>query len=338
MHIGQDYLINLYMEAVESFLRDALTQAGDRGSSRLHEMLAFHMGWHSKSVKETRGKRIRPLLTLLTCSTAGGDWKRALPAAAAVEMVHNFSLIHDDIQDHSPLRRGRPTVWKKWGIAQAINAGDAMFTLAHIQTLRLEKTVSPIAAIWATEVLQNACLHLTQGQYMDLEFEKRDDVTIEDYWAMIEGKTAALISASVELGAITASCDNHTRKAYREFGRLFGLAYQVQDDILGIWGDTEMTGKSSQSDLLSKKKTLPILFCLSKKGEFAYRWNGGRFSIEQLPGLLELLEREGGKEWALARSVELVDEAIKALDAISPVNEAGQVLRNLTLNLAHRRV
>jgi geranylgeranyl diphosphate synthase type I len=338
MHISQDYLIHLYMEAVEVFLHDALTQAGDKGNSRLHEMLAYHMGWHGKSAKETRGKRIRPLLTLLTCSAAGGDWKRALPAAAAVEMVHNFSLIHDDIQDHSPLRRGRPTVWKKWGIAQAINAGDAMFTLAHIQTLRLEETVSPAAAIRATEVLQKACLRLTQGQYMDLEFEKRDDVTVEDYWAMIEGKTAALISASVELGAISASCDEQLRIGYREFGRLFGLAYQVQDDILGIWGDIKMTGKSSQSDLLSKKKTLPILFSLAKEGEFAYRWNGGRFSVEELPGLLQLLEREGGKEWAFAKSVELVNEAIKHLDAIRQVNEAGQVLRNLTLSLAHRQV
>jgi geranylgeranyl diphosphate synthase type I len=129
MYQPADDYIQPYLAAIEDELQLAVKRADIFGFSQLYDMLAYHMGWQDKYSKiEVRGKRIRPLLVLLTCSAAGGDWHEALPAAAAVELVHNFSLIHDDIEDHSPIRRGRPTIWKKWGIPQAINAGDAMFT------------------------------------------------------------------------------------------------------------------------------------------------------------------------------------------------------------------
>src|SRR4030067_283120 len=142
-------------------------------------MVAYHLGWEGDGAgSDARGKRIRPLLVVLACAAAGGDWGKALPAAAAVELVHNFSLIHDDIQDNSPLRRGRTTVWKHWGIPQAINAGDAMLTLAHLSALRLANTISAEVAIQAATIFQQACLQLTKGQYLDLSYENRRPLSL----------------------------------------------------------------------------------------------------------------------------------------------------------------
>ena len=140
-------LTQTYLESIESELQRAVEQSKDFGGSSLYNMLAYHMGWQgSENSVKVRGKRIRPLLVLLVCSAAGGEWSRALPGAAAVELIHNFSLIHDDIEDDSPLRRGRPTVWVKWGIPQAINTGDAMFALAHLEAVRLAQTVNPVCS------------------------------------------------------------------------------------------------------------------------------------------------------------------------------------------------
>jgi geranylgeranyl diphosphate synthase type I len=273
----------------------------------------------------------------MTCSTAGGDWQRALPAAAAVELVHNFSLIHDDIEDNSTLRRGRLTVWKKWGIPQAINAGDAMFTLAHLHSIRLANLISPSVAVLAVEILQNACLLLTQGQYLDLEFEQRDDVSIDEYWSMVEGKTAALISASTELGALSAECDEKARYAYRNFGRLLGLAFQVRDDFLGIWGNPSLTGKSIQSDLLTRKKTLPVIFGLSKHGLFAQRWNQP-VRPEDMEELTYILDREGGKDFTHAKGNELINQALVELERAEPRENSVNVLKELAISLSTRQM
>ena len=247
------------LPAIEAELRRAILPAGGSGVEELHSMLAYHLGWEGENTgPNASGKRVRPLLVLLTCAATGGDWQCALPAAAAIELIHNFSLIHDDIQDQSELRRGRLTVWKKWGMPQAINAGDAMFTLAHLANLRLKETVSPEAALQAAAILQQTCLELTQGQYRDISYESRRELTIEDYWPMVSGKTAALIAASTEIGALAAGATPNVCTAYHQFGRSLGLAFQVQDDLLGIWGDTALTGKSTESDLVTGKNSLPV--------------------------------------------------------------------------------
>jgi geranylgeranyl diphosphate synthase type I len=332
-------ITSTYLSAIEAELHHAVRRADIIGSTQLYDMLAYHMGWKDKHSKiETRGKRFRPLLVLLTCSASGGDWHGALPAAAAVELVHNFSLIHDDIEDHSPLRRGRPTVWKKWGIPQAINTGDAMFTLAHLQSVRLADVISHASALKAIDILQQACLQLTQGQYLDLVYEKRDEVTIEEYWAMVEGKTATLIAVSAELGALTASCDEQTCQAYRKFGHLLGLAFQVQDDILGIWGNAISTGKSNQSDLLTKKKTLPVLYGLSRNGKFAEHWKRGPVIPEEINEIIRLLEIDGGKEFAQIQAKELTTQVLSSLEEAHPSGYAGETLKNLVLSLVNRQI
>src|SRR3990172_8526941 len=173
------------INAVEGELHRAVGQSAEAGLDEFDAMLAYHLGWEGDGAgSDARGKRIRPLLVVLACAAAGGDWEKALPAAAAVELVHNFSLIHDDIQDNSPLRRGRTTVWKHWGIPQAINAGDAMLTLAHLVLLRLSETSPAEVALQAMQILQSACLHLTQGQFLDLLYEARGDLTLDAYWPM----------------------------------------------------------------------------------------------------------------------------------------------------------
>lgn len=323
---------------VEDELRRAVALAGDPGLEPLRAMLAYHMGWEGEGAgPAAQGKRIRPLLVLLTCAAAGGVWEQALPAAAAVELVHNFSLIHDDIEDNSPLRRGRQTVWKRWGIPQAVNAGDAMFTLAHLWLLRLAQSTSAETALAACQILQSTCLHLTQGQYLDLAYEQRRDLQQADYWPMVGGKTAALLAACTGLGALAAGAPEARCQAYRLFGERLGLAFQVQDDLLGIWGSAEMTGKSAESDLAAGKKSLPVLFGLEQKGRFFQRWQQGPISLEQAPAVANLLEQEGAHRFTQAAADRLTAEALQALDEAQPRGEAGQLLRDLANRLLQRQ-
>ncbi len=331
-------ITNIYLDSIEDELHQAMQRANDFGNSRLYEMLAYHMGWQNNTSKnESRGKRIRPLLVLLTCSAAGGEWKHALPGASAVELVHNFSLIHDDIEDGSLLRRGRPTVWKRWGVPQAINTGDAMFALAHLEVLRLAETVSPAIAMQAAQLLQYTCLHLTQGQFLDLSYEQRNDLSIEEYWRMVEGKTAALVATSTQLGAMSAFVDDKTIDLYRKFGHSLGMAFQVRDDFLGIWGNSNLTGKSSQSDLVTRKKTLPVVFGLTRDGHFAERWKKGTIRPDETAGIIALLEAEGGKEFIESQAQYYIGEALSTLEEAHPSGLAGEALKNLAKSLVTRQ-
>lgn len=325
------------LPAIEAELRKALARANGAGLQEYYDMLAYHLGWEGEGAgPQATGKRIRPLLVLLVAAAAGGDWQAALPAAAAIELVHNFSLIHDDIEDNSSLRRGRPTVWKMWGIPQAINAGDAMFTLAHLAILRLEETASPGVALQAARILQETCLQLTQGQYLDIAYENRADLSLDSYWAMVSGKTAALISACSEIGAWVAGAEEHRRQTYRQFGQSLGLAFQVQDDLLGIWGDTALTGKSNESDLVEKKKSLPVIYGLTLAGPFAQRWLQGAISPAEVPDLAAQLASEGALEYTRNAASRLTRQALETLQQAHPQGQAGQALFELTHQLLDR--
>lgn len=323
--------------AIEEELQKVVQRARQPGLEEMHYMLAYHMGWEGQGAgPEARGKRIRPLLVLLCAAAAGGEWQRALPAAAAVELVHNFSLVHDDIQDQSPLRRGRATLWAQWGVAQAINAGDTLFTLGQMALLRLGETVSPEIALRSADLLQQTCLALTQGQYLDLSYEARGDLSLEAYWPMVGGKTAALLSACAQLGALAAQASDPVCQAYGRFGRLLGLAFQALDDLLGIWGDSALTGKSTESDLLAGKKSLPVLYGLSLGGPFARRWAQGPIGAAEVPALAAQLEAEGGRAYTQERANELTDQALAALRDAAPQGEAGEALEGLARKLLQR--
>ncbi len=334
--------LNTYMRdmlpAIEAELQSVLEQAVSPDYAELRQMMAYHLGWEGESAgPEAQGKRVRPLLVLLSCAAAGGDWRRALPAAAAVELVHNFSLIHDDIQDQSPIRRGRPTVWVKWGTAQAINAGDTMYTLAFMALSRLADAVPPVDALHAQSILQQACLRLTQGQYLDLAYEKRENLSLQDYWPMIEGKTAALLAACSELGSLTGGANPTAQTAFQQFGYYLGLAFQVLDDWLGLWGVPALTGKSNESDLVSGKKTLPVLYGLGQNGEFTRRWQSGLIPAEEAAQVAALLASEGAKDYTQDTADRLNHLALESLAIAGGENEATRALEELAERLLERQ-
>lgn len=323
--------------AIQHALQAAVEAASAHTTESLQYMLSYQLGWVGDGAGPgAQGKQIRPMLVLLGAAASGGAWRQALPAAAAVELLHNFSLIHDDIQDNSSTRRGRPTVWKRWGKAQAINAGDAMFSLAHQALLDLELTLTPEVTLRACRVFQETSLHLTRGQHLDLDFEDRKEVTLDEYWQMVRGKTAALLGSAMSLGAICAQASQERQRAFQEFGLHLGLAFQAQDDILGIWGKTQVLGKSTESDLLSGKKTLPILYGLSQTGEFYRRWHAGPITEKDIPDLARLLDREGARKFARQQADRLTDQSLTALERAQPQGKAGQALHELALTLLGR--
>ena len=331
------------LSAIEIELQRQISRLDAPRTKAFHEMLTYHMGWTGEGAgPEATGKRIRPLLVLLTClasSRAAGEvetWQAALPAAAAVELVHNFSLVHDDIQDNSDKRRGRPTTWVKWGMPMAINVGDALFVMSNQAIMDLKEKYSPEIIVRAAEILHNTCLELTRGQFLDMSYEERDDLAVEDYWPMVSGKTAALLSACCHIGALLGGGDEIKQDAYRAFGHYLGLAFQVQDDILGIWGDEALTGKSAASDLLEGKNSLPVLAGLGANGKFAARWKQGPIRAEEVQELARVLASEGGYETATDAAKQMTDLALMSLREADPQGEAGDALFELTDKLLKR--
>ena len=334
-----DELISEYYPAIENALIQTVENTNEIGLEDLHSMMAYHLGWSGEGAgPAVTGKRIRPILVLLTTQAAGGEWQNALPAAAAVELIHNFSLIHDDIEDNSLLRRGRPTLWTKWGVPLAINTGDAMFTLAHMSIMDVEKHTNKHITLKAVKTLQTTCLRLTQGQHLDITYEDQQELPVDSYWPMIQGKTAALISACTEIGALIAEVDKVKRDAYRRFGRDLGLVFQLVDDILGIWGDTIKIGKSNASDLVAGKKSLPVLYGLAQNGKFAHRWLSGPILPDEVPELASQLEAEGAKDYAQNEADLLTDSALLALQQAKPIGKAGLALTQLAHQLLNREI
>ncbi len=335
------------LEAIEEELKKQVGRLDQPHTKTFHEMLTYHMGWTGEGAgSQATGKRIRPLLTLLSVVSCEGsklhesieiNWLHAKSIAAAIELVHNFSLVHDDIQDNSEYRRGRKTAWVKWGAPMAINAGDALFVIANQSALDLKEYYPADMVVRAAGILSDICLQLTQGQYLDMSYEERADLAIEDYWPMVGGKTSALLSACTQIGSFLGYAKKEKVELYRQFGFTLGLAFQVQDDVLGIWGDESVTGKSAASDLVEGKNSLPVLYALEKNGEFAKRWKQGPISQDEVGAAAAMLEREGGKVYAEKISEELTEKALGYLDQANPQGEAGETIRRLANMLLKRK-
>lgn len=324
-----------YLPAIETELRHAVG-SGPEPLREYYAMLTYHLGWQATGENAT-GKRVRPLLCLLCATAVGGDWRTALPMAASLELLHNFTLLHDDIQDNSPLRRGRPTVWTKWGVAQAINAGDAMFTQAQLAPHRLrELGVNAELIVLALGELNHTCLTLTQGQHLDMAFETRARVSVDDYLTMIEGKTGALIAASAYVGARLGGADETQAMHFRAYGRALGLAFQIQDDLLGIWGDPALTGKSAASDLEKRKKSLPVVYGLERSDDFAKAYAQPTESGQPVAELAQMLDDLGARAFTHQRAEAFTQAALAALQAANMQGEAGEALRQLTDQLLNR--
>ncbi len=326
------------LTSVEDELQKQVSRLNEAHTAEYHQMLTYHMGWTGEGAgPKATGKRIRPLLVLLVASAVGGEWQKALPAAAAIELIHNFSLLHDDVQDQSEKRRGRSTAWVLWGVAQAINAGDGMFILANQAMGDLAENYPAELVLQGVKIFQKTCLNLTRGQHLDIAYETRQKVSSGDYWTMIGGKTASLISASTSLGALFGGADADLQLAYRDFGHYLGLAFQVQDDILGIWGDEALTGKSTASDLLTGKKSLPVLYGLEKGKNFAAKWHEGSRSAEDVEEMAKMLEVEGVRIETQRQADQMTDLALKSLRMADPQGEAGDALFALAERLLGRQ-
>jgi len=336
------------LPAIESELQKQVARLNQSRTAAYHEMLTYHMGWTGEGAgPEAAGKRIRPLMVLLCAAASAGldtdapldqpNWKKALPAAAAVELAHNFSLVHDDIQDNSDKRRGRPTLWTKWGMPQAINAGDGLFVLSNLAVTDLAENYPADLALRAARVLHETCLDLTRGQHMDISYEDRLDLEEDDYWPMITGKTATLLAGCCQIGAILGGAGSATEAAYRDFGLALGLAFQVQDDILGIWGDEALTGKSAASDLLEGKKSLPVLYGLGKNGPFAARWKSGPITTTNVGNVAQMLADEGASDYAQGKSKEWTAKSLSSLEQANPRGDSGAALRELADKLLGRQ-
>jgi len=257
--------------------------------------------------------------------------------AAALAGTLVFFLMLTSVFEAVARRLGRPTVWARWGQAQAINAGDAMFILAHLapQAL-LARGVSPADALSTLEDFDHTCLMLTQGQYLDMSFEKREQVSVTEYMAMIEAKTAALIAAATRLGACLARADEKRVESLYGYGRSLGLAFQVQDDLLGIWGDPAVTGKSAASDLEKRKKSLPVVYGLEHSPQFARAYAQPHQPGESVADLAATLEKLGARDYAQQKAHALTTEALAHLEAAAVGGEAGVALRELTDQLLNR--
>ncbi len=250
---------------IEPWMDDAL-RALDGRAPHLAGMVRYHLGDADVDLTPLppgavdKGKRMRPAIALLCAGAAGGDPAVAAPLGAALELLHNFTLIHDDIQDHSPTRRHRETVWHIWGIGQGINAGDALFAAAHLPLFRLpELGVPSDMALRLVRDFDRMTIAIVEGQTLDIGFEGRNDVTPADYLGMISGKTAAIVRFAARSGAILGGADDQAATHFEAFGEALGIGFQVQDDLLGIWGTTAQTGKAPADDIRRRKQSLPIL-------------------------------------------------------------------------------
>jgi geranylgeranyl diphosphate synthase type I len=224
-------------------------------------MIPYHFGYDAPGTTRA-GKRLRPQLLLRTALEERGRVECALDAAVAIEILHNYSLVHDDIEDGDELRHGRTTIWARYGIAQGINAGDALCAISYLTLLHEEAVVPPGAVVAMLQVLHEANLLMCEGQGLDISFETRSVVTMAEYLEMIAGKTGALFAASCELGALAAGADSTRAKAYANLGRAYGLAFQIRDDVLGTWGSSEVTGKPSGADIARRKWSFPVVWAL----------------------------------------------------------------------------
>ncbi|MHB1293608.1 MAG: polyprenyl synthetase family protein [Anaerolineae bacterium] len=336
-----------YFDAIELELKDVLRE-GEQAVGPLYAMMQYHMGWVNQRFEPEpadRGKRLRPLLCVLACEAVGGDWRRALPAAAALELVHNFSLIHDDIEDDSSERRHRTTVWTVWGLAQGVNTGDAMWALARMAPSRLRaRGYDADTCLRVCEILDATCLELCTGQYLDISFEAVPSVSTAEYLRMVAGKTAALLAAAPAIGATLGGADGAAVESMRAFGFSLGLSFQMVDDILGIWGDPAVTGKPVASDVLTKKKTLPVLYAQAWELEHSQRdlerlYARPTLTAEDIPVVLALLERAGALAYTRERVRAHYDEAMAHLAQVTPPPAGApalEALRTLASGLVDR--
>jgi geranylgeranyl diphosphate synthase type I len=300
-------------------------------------MVRYHLGLDGSG---SSGKRVRPLLGLLAYASIAGDYRPALPGAAAVELGHNFSLVHDDIEDGDRERRHRATLWALHGIPQAINAGDALFSLSRVALHRLSDLgFSDARVLRVMRLYDMTCVALCEGQYLDIwASEQAEPMSVELYFDMIGRKTAALIAASIEAGALLATDDEAVIARYRAFGWALGIAFQLNDDLLGIWGEQRQTGKEP-SDVARHKMTLPVIYAFDHANPqecatLERVWRTDEPQDGLVADAVALIERLGGRDYTRDQARRYRDKALLELEAAGVVDaDALESLRRIILDV-----
>ena len=328
------------LEWARTLVEPALEAATRRLSPDLGLPARYHFGWvdpcGSPLEESLHGKGVRPTLALLSAGAAGAPAEVALPGAVAVELVHNFSLIHDDIIDDDDERRHRATVWKVFGVGDAIIVGDALMGLAF-ELLLEEATPARTAA--ATDLVQ-ATMAMIAGQYMDMSFNRQDTVGVTECWEMVSRKTGALLAHASAVGAILADAPPETVEALRRFGRELGLCFQAIDDLLGIWGEPAVTGKPAGNDLRERKKSIPVAVALSsgtRAGEMlADLYAQEHLNESDIARAAALVEEAGGRSATAEAARDCMQRAAQALTAADLEEQPAEELLDLASFVVNR--
>jgi geranylgeranyl diphosphate synthase type I len=319
----------------------ALRAAVDGLPASMRHIAGYHFGWWDQSarpVEAPTGKAIRPALVLLTAQAVGGTANSAVPAAVAVELVHNFSLLHDDVMDGDPVRHHRPTAWRVFGSNAAILAGDALQVLA----LDVLAASGHPAAVDGLRMLAASVQELIEGQSADMSFERRTDVDLAECRTMAMAKTGALLGCACALGASFGGGDPDQVRRMHRFGTDLGLAFQHVDDLLGIWGDPAVTGKPIYSDLRSGKKSLPVVAALTSGSTAGhelgalYRRNRPPSAAERVHAA-ELIDIAGGRVRSRAEAARLLAQALRQLHLASPAPRSAAALETIARMITVRR-
>ena len=328
------------LREAHSEVQQGLRAAVERLAEPTRTVAGYHFGWwdeHRQATSGDAGKAVRPALVRLCAQAVGASPQRALSAAVAVELAHNFTLLHDDIMDADVLRRHRRTAWSVFGVPAGILAGDALLVLA----LEVLAVGDPARAAVSVRWLCEALLKVVAGQEADMAFERRDAVSVDECLAMASDKTAALLSCACALGALLGGGSPARVELLRRFGHHLGLAFQLVDDLLGIWGDPEVTGKPRYSDLRATKKSLPVVAALTAGTDVSDRFarlylRPDPLSDAELDVAAALIEQAGGRRWAYDEAGRQLGTALSCLDAAEPAPQAASHLVALAGLITHR--
>jgi geranylgeranyl diphosphate synthase type I len=326
------------LSAFEDRLEGWITRC--QSDAPVNRMVREHFGYGDPDRR--RGKRLRPQILMLVAQTEGARPGDADGPAIAIELLHNYSLIHDDIEDRDEIRHGRPTLWKKFGIPSAIAAGNAMCAMSYLALFSGDDDIPAQRRVALERCLQRANFHMCEGQSFDIGFETAHFVTFDQYLQMIAGKTAALFSAACELGARAAGADDARSVAWGDFGLAYGRAFQIRDDILGTWGTTEQTGKPSGADIRRRKWSFPVVWALdgppsADRDTIARAYDrNGELPDADARAVIAALDRLGAQAAADTACDEAIDAA-NALAARFDLDRHGK-LRELFIGTSRRTV
>lgn len=304
------------------YVQDALRGNLDLRGSAVYDMLRYYMGWADEAgapINAMTGKAVRPTLCLFGCEAVGGALGLALPAAVALEFIHNFSLVHDDIQDEDETRHNRKTLWAVWGKPKALMAGNVLRVVADIVLHKLESEgLEPERSLDAVTLLTESYLEMIEGQYLDMSFEGRHDISMDDYLRMISRKTGALIRCSLNLGAVVGTDDPQAIAALRECGRALGYVFQIRDDVLGVWGEEKLTGKPVGSDIRRKKNSYPVVYTMEAaaaedRNAILSMYLKPELDDEDVDSVLAIMDKTGVREHAQTEAAKWADTATRAI-------------------------